>query len=151
MNKGISLAETILYFAILVILIPLIFAIFSWVAAANIRSRQLYNIDSESLKLLQTMVFNIRNSEAIIAPEFGESSSTLIIDTTKYILENNQIKISENGGPPAPLTSNKIVIADLIFINVSKFDTPGAITIKFKASNNKQQKKFYASASLRKK
>lgn len=149
-EKAFTLLETVVYFGIIVILIPLIVILLIWTMDINIRSQTSRDLEAEGLRVLQLMVGTIRNGDSVLAPGFGSSSSTLIIDSTTYTLDNNRIKISEGGNPLVAITSDNVMVTNLLFQNVSKFNTPEAITVRFKIKNKNQEKNFYVSAALRK-
>ena len=158
MKHGFSLIEVILYIALSTALLILLSSIFVWVVNSNLTSRTARDLEAEGLRVLQTMVNAIRNGHEINFPAVGNASSTLIIknssnalDITNFTLKDARIFVSEDGGSLIAITSRNVMAADLNFINVSKAGTTGAITVQFKISNRNQERKFYVSASLRRK
>lgn len=150
--------ETILYIGVIAFLIPLLVIIFGWAINVDLRSKVSRGIESEGLRAVQKMTFTIRNGATIESPTLSSTSSILIIrnssdiyDTNKYLLDNDKIKVSKANGPLEPITSSNVKVSDLVFSNVSRIETAGTVTIRFKVSDRKQQKSFYVSASLRKK
>ncbi len=157
-NKGLSLLEVIIYLGIIVFVIPTVTILILGVVKSNVTSKYTRELDLEGLRALQLITKAIRNSYSISYPEIGQSSNTCTVidssspsDTTKFIVDNGRLTISEDGGGLLPITSDKVTVSNFLCTNVSKFATPGALTISFKIRSKDQEKNFYVSSALRKK
>ena len=155
MNRGFSLLEASIYLVLVIIIMPLIAMLLFFTVDNRARSNNSSLLLLEGERVVDLITQTIKQAQEINQPAIGVSGDSLSLmmlnenqNPTIFNLVNGSINIKEGVGDALPLTSNKIVVTNLIFTNASKGATPGLISIEFSLSAQNFSKKFYVSASL---
>jgi len=163
-QQGFTLIELMLYVAIASVVLLMVTSFFQMTLAAKIKNRTILEVEQQGMQIMQIITQTIINSEAIISPTPGNSSTGLTLDVvsavddpTIFDLSSGTIRITQGVGVPVNLSSSLVNVDSLIFQNLSKTDTPGILRVEFTLSyiNNTGRnefnwsKNFYSSISLR--
>jgi prepilin-type N-terminal cleavage/methylation domain-containing protein len=164
MRKGFTLVEMLLYIAILSIIIMAFSSFFFLSYTSRIKAAAIAEVEQQGSQTMSLITQNIRNATSIASPTAGVSAGSLTL--TEYIGANSPtvfdqsvdtLRITEGVATAVNLTSNRIVVSNLSFQNLSRPSTPGVVQIKFtlthiNPSNRGEyiySKNFTSTASLR--
>ena len=135
--KGFTLIELVVYAGILAIILVLIFN-FSWqIIYGEIKSQTLLETQQNARFAMEKITRNIEKASAINSPAPGSSSNTLSLkmpetnlDPTVFEIFNDKLRIIEGTNTPLELTSDRVLVKNLQFTNLSYQNTPGTIRIE---------------------
>jgi len=164
MKKGFTLVEMLLYLAILSVVI-LSFSSFLFLSyTSRSKAATIAEIEQQGSQTMSLITQNIRNAASITAPAGGVSASSLTlteytgaVSPTVFDQSGNTMRITEDTTAAVNITSNRVVVSNLSFRNLSRPSTPGVIQIKFTLTHinpdNRGEysysKNFTSTASLR--
>jgi len=144
-QSGSSLIEMLIYIAIVsVFLITLIN--FSWdVIYSKVKNTTIGETTDNTHIIIEKIGLTTRNADSIDAPTSGQTSQTLVLNNpngsqTTFDLSDGRLRINEGTGY-FYLTSSKVNITNLEFINLSQTGTKGNIRIKMTISHNNPENK----------
>ncbi len=153
-KHGYTLIETLVYSVIialiLVAVVGSIFSVYKNFAKLRVDRRLSQNGDVAMERILRT----VRESAAVDLGQstFNLTPGALQVDSTKFYLDGQALKVEENGGPAQNLTSDADVTS-LIFYRQSTSTPSQIIKIEFSLSAGEGQflktKNFYGSAVMR--
>jgi prepilin-type N-terminal cleavage/methylation domain-containing protein len=164
MKKGFTLIEMLLYLAILSIIV-LAFSSFLFLSyTSRVKATVIAEVEQQGNQTMGLIIQNIQNTSGITAPITGVSANSLTL--TEYTSANSPavfdqsgtvIRIKEGVTAAVNITSNRVVVSNLSFQNLSRPNTPGIVQIKFTLTylnpDNRSEyiysKNFTSSASLR--
>lgn len=163
-NKGFTLIELLLYISISSVMLFVVVVFFSFILQSRVKNQTIAEVEQQGLSVMQIITQTIRNSEAVISPAAGLSSSFLTLDVvnvfddpTVFDLSGGAIRIAEGSSLPIFLNNSRVVVSNLVFSNIPRSDTLDIIRIQFTisyintAGRNEfdYSKTFYGSAGLR--
>jgi len=135
--------ESLLYIAIVSILLVSLTTFFSLILQSKNRSQTISEVDNQGLIIMHLMTRTIRNSTSITSPSVGVSASSLTLvvpdgtrSPTIFNATSGVLNITEGTGAAITLSSNRIIISNLSFNNVTKSGTTGTIKISFTLTYN---------------
>lgn len=144
-ESGSSLIEMLIYIAIVsVFLITLIN--FSWdVINSKVKNTTTGETTDNTHIIIEKIGIAARNASSIDTPELSQTSQILVLNNpggsqTTFDLSNGRLRINEGSGY-FYLTSSKVNIENLEFINLSQTGTEGNIRIKMTVSHNNPENK----------
>jgi hypothetical protein len=148
-QSGSSLIEMLIYISIVsVFLITLIN--FSWdVIYSKVKNTTIGETTDNTHVIIEKIGLATRNADSIATPTVGQTSQTLVINNpsggqTTFDLNSGRLRINEGMGY-FYLTSSKVNITNLEFINLSRSNTEGNIRIKMTVSHiNPENKQEYS-------
>lgn len=157
-KKGFSLIEVLVYIAVTVLIAGACVTTYLSLDATLIRNRTERILAHSASVSLERMVRNIRGAESInnAGSTFGTSPGALELvsgtTTTKFSISGDNLVVAVNGGTPGPLTSEEVIVRDLVFTRFT-----GAVTDMIRvqltlSANTKAAsttRTFYTSAVLR--
>ena len=164
MKKGFTLIETLLYLAILSIMVLALSSFLYMTYSARIHASVIAEVEQQGSQTMDIITQNIRNSSGITTPVAGTSAASLTlteytgaVSPTIFDQSGNTIRIKEGAGVTVDITSNRVVVSGLSFQNLTRSGTPGSVQVKFTLTHinpsNKGEyvysKSFTATASLR--
>ena len=148
MKKGFTLIEVLVATAIFTLVIIAFIGIFVTVAGVQVRQNSSAAVNGESQFLLQKIQYYVGLSSFVSSTQ-DLSTSTLTlrmpsssIDPTVLSLSNGTVYLQLATGTPQPLSSNAVVVSNLLFTRRS--NAPGhdavnvAFTVSYNTSNIKQ-------------
>lgn len=162
--KAFSLIEVMFYISMLSVFILVLATFWGTLMEVQEKGRAMSAVDSEALFILEQISESIRSAEGISSPLNGNSSSTLSLsfkdtsrDPTIFNLLNGDIQLSQAGGGYISLNSDRVVINNIIFTNLTRPSSKGTIKIQLDLSyinpngsaNSNYSQTYYAGASLR--
>lgn len=163
-KKGFTLVEALLYVSIISALILMMSSFLYLILNSRTKSQAILEVESQGEFVMNQITQAIRNSDSISVPLQGLSGQLLTLSNldssknpTVINLSDGNIQIKEGVSPITSLTSSQVIISDILFRNISKGNSPGAIRIEFTVSYNSDSfgaefnysRKFYGSASIR--
>lgn len=164
MKKGFTLVEMLLYLAVLSIVV-LAFSSFLFLSyTSRVKAAAIAEIEQQGSQTMSLITQNIRNAASITAPATGVSASSLTLteytganSPTVFDQSGSTLRITEGVTAAVNLTSNRVIVSNLSFQNLSRLSTPGVVQIKFtlthvNPSNRGEyiySKNFTSTASLR--
>ncbi len=164
MKKGFTLVETLLYLAILSIVV-LSFSSFMFLAyASRAKAAVVAEVEQQGNQIMSLIAQNIRNAVSVSSPAPGGTANflTLIeytpaLSPTTFDQSGNIMRVREGASVAINLTSDRVIAPDISFRNVSRPGTPGAVQIRFRLtyinSSNRNEysysKIFTSTVSLR--
>ncbi len=144
-ESGSSLIEMLIYIAIVsVFLITLIN--FSWdVIYSKVKNTTTGETTDNTHIIIEKIGLATRNASSIDTPGLGQTSQTLVLNNpsggqTTFDLSDGRLRINEGSGY-FYLTSSKVNIENLEFINLSQTGTEGNIRVKMTVSHNNSENK----------
>jgi len=150
-NSGFSLIEAIIYVAILGTFIFAFVSFSNMMTTSRINNQIILEINNQGNQAIKTITRYIRNSTAFSI----SNSSTLDLTTpngnVNFSVSGGILNITEGQGPIA-LTNNKVIVNNLVFLNLSQNSTAENIKINLtlESNSNTTPVTFYGSASIRK-
>jgi prepilin-type N-terminal cleavage/methylation domain-containing protein len=164
MKKGFTLIEMLLYISILSIIVLALSSFMFMTYSSRIKSTVISEVEQQGSQTMNIIAQNIRNASGITGPIAATSATSLTL--TEYIgslsptviaQSGNKIQITEGTNPAIDLTSNRVIVSNLSFSNLSRPNTPGVIQVKFNLTHinpdNRGEysysKDFTTTASLR--
>lgn len=139
-TNGFTLIEVLLYLSLMVIVLMGITSFAQNIFSVQNKSKIISDVDYESNYALD-LISSYIQKDKINSPLIFSSSTSLSLndkDNNQIIISliNNQINITSSNGSSTPITSNKIKISNLSFINLGLPNTSGLIKINWTADNN---------------
>jgi type II secretory pathway pseudopilin PulG len=164
-NRGFTLLETLLYISLTALTILAVAYLFSLIFETRIKQKAISEVEQQGNLAIKMITQAIRNSKDFDTLTPGNSNGlTLSVATenpntnpTIFSLSNGALTISMGSGPARPLTSDRVIVSNLLFQNLGSPATTGTIQVRFtlNATNPSgkneynYQETFYASASAR--
>lgn len=163
-NSGFTLIETILYFAILSIIILSMSYFIYLVLQTKIKNQTIAEVEQNGNQIMELTLQTIRNSSDINSPAQGTSATSTSLavpnpgdSPTLFELSGNAIRMKKGPGAYVTLTSSRVNASAVAFSNLSKTGTFGNIKVQFTlnyvntSGRNEYNytKTFYGTASLR--
>lgn len=163
-KNGTSLAELLIYMAIMVILTSAIISFIVLNKKIGDRNEAINEVEFQGQEIVEIISQTIRNGKSINVPALGGSGSqlSLVVDVSGdspivFDLVAGKMRIKRGAGVATNLNSDKVVISNLIFKNIGNAGTIGSINFQFNVKYlnpmNKTElnyaKTFFNSGSLR--
>ncbi len=164
-QKGMTLIETIIYMALLVLLLGAIINSILVLTTHYRAVRGVREIEDSGIAVLDRMTRDIRSADDVLTSvsNFNVSPGRLTViardpitgqgTTTAFLVENNRVVVYENGAYVGPLTKQSVVI---VGFTVRLVDTANADAIKIELSMQSGQavpnivsKNFYSTVVMR--
>jgi len=162
MNKGFTLIETVIYTAILGLLLAV--AVSSLVLILNLYTRfdVRRDIQDSALTSLDRMTREIRNAASVSTSgsSFGAHPGILVTSvneggtpiTRQFSLDNGVLHLYEDGADQGPLTSSDVeVVSFILHRGQTSYSEVVRLQLQLQAGNgdNQETKTFYTSTVLR--
>jgi type II secretory pathway pseudopilin PulG len=162
--RAFTLMEVLLYISLVSIMLTVLVSFIGAITSSRQRSQVIADVNEQGVQVMQQITQTIRNSTLINNPPLGTPGSTVSVNVptaslspTIFSLSSGVIEIKEGSATAIPLTSNRVVVSNLIFTNLSRSGTKGVIKIQFTLThtnpNNRKEfsysETFYGAASLK--
>jgi len=164
-RSGFTLIETLLYMAIVSILVGAMTSLIILMLQARAKNQTIAEVEQQGIFVAQYITNMLRNGDYVTEPYIGGATSinlsAAILDPTKnplnMTLYNGAIQTNEALTGSVNLTNTRVVASGLSFQNFSRTGTPGTVRGQFtltavNPSGRKEfqfQKTFTFSATLR--
>ncbi len=147
-DKGFTLIEVVLYIAIISILISgvIFLAVQLIMLKSNADSMNL--ISSESNKLIESILYDVRNCDSINVIDSSTLELTTGSDTRKYYISEGQIYIDENESS-YDFSSNLVNYIDFTVVDWTSVQSSNIVHIDFEIERGTLSEKFQISAHKR--
>lgn len=163
-EAGFTLIELLLYISLVSIMIFSIVTLYMGLVAARVKNQAVGEVEQQATQVIQIITQTARNATAINSPSLNSSGTLLslaVVDGTKnptvFDSSAGVMRITEDAGSAAALTSGSVVVSGLTFSNLSSSGSPGTVRVQFTltfvnpSGRNEYDysKTFYGSASIR--
>ncbi len=164
--RGVTLLELVIYIGLVAGLISSLSLFFFYAHSARLRNQMIADVEQEGARVLELMLGAIRNADNITSPPSpspgGPATSALQLDVfdvakdpTVFDTSGSVLRRKEGTSPAMDLTSGRVAVSTLSFINLTPAGTPGTVRVQFTLSTASASgpytysRTFYGSASLR--
>lgn len=137
-NKGFTLIELLLYVSLSGIILLSVSIFMASLLEARVKNQTIATVEQEGAQVMEVIKQAVRNATVINSPAIGASAGSFSINTvipannpTIFDLSSGTIRIKEGAGPAVSLTSNRNIVSDLNFQNLTKPFTSGNIRTSF--------------------
>jgi len=163
--KAFTFVEILLYIGLVSIFIVTLSSFMGFFNQAQLKSSTIEDVNQQGLYLNEVISQAIRDSDGIATPARGTNASLVTLSTSKSPARNpikielisGKVYMSEGVGTAVQITSDRVIVTNLNFINASQLTTSGnvhfQISINHKNPNNRSEfnyaQNFYGSATTR--
>lgn len=165
-KKAFTLVETLLYIALVGILLTSIVTFLSAILATESKNEAIFEVDQQATFVIDKVTDTIRNAEAINSPSAGSNGNSLSLemanaseDPTVFSLNGGIMEITEGSSGSIPISTNNVTISGLTFYNLTPPSSPDAqsvkfvFTVTFNSSSGRQESNYtqtyHAAATIR--
>lgn len=163
MTKSFTLIETLVYVAILAIIISAVSSYFLWAIHSNAKTKAMRETLDNARRAMEIITYEIKESESIYVPTsvFGSHPGQISLETRKYLPEGEVItyidfflcgdricfkKESQNA---ITLTSDRVKVSKLEFNQIATNSLIPSVQIDLKVDYNQVSVELTSIASLR--
>ena len=134
-NNGFTLIELLIYIGILGFILVIMTGFFWNIALGYIKENSYQELQQNGRFVLTTITQETRQAKRIVLPTQGASSDSLALEMpdlsqTVFSLRDGKIIIVKNGSEPVELTTDRIIVSNLKFTNMSYDNAPGTLRIE---------------------
>lgn len=162
-EKGFTLIELLLYVGICALALSALFGLLSFVIGARVRMESMAEVDEQGVQIMQSVLQEMRNAEAVTSPTLGNSASSVTLDVVDasrdpvtFSLSGDALVATENG-VSTTLTNSLVTISGFTVQNLGQTGTAGVLQVTFTVTrvNNSGRREydyertFTGSAALR--
>lgn len=163
-TQGFTLIELLLYIAIASVILLTTAGFLATLLSARVKHQTIAEVEGQGRVAMELILQTIRTAELITLPATSTSASSLVLnvvsgglDPTIFDSSGGIIRSTEGAGASVALTNTRVSATNLMFLNLSRAGTPGAVRVSFTLSlvnssgrnEYEYSKTFYGSASLR--
>jgi Tfp pilus assembly protein PilW len=150
MNKrGFTLLELVLYVSIASLVLMSTTGFFYLILQSQVKNQTVADVEQQGQSAMEVITQTIRNATGVNSPGIGASTSALSLanndgakDPTVFDLANGALEIKEGTASPINLTSDKVVVSNISFQNLSRSPANNSIRIRFTISHVNPGNKF---------
>jgi len=163
-QKGITFTELLVYVAVFSIVFGIIISFFLWTTESNTKIKAKRETLDNSRRAMEIIGYEIKNAKSVYTPTstFGSHPGQLSLETTKYLADNEtnsyidfflcgtQLCMKKESQVPIPLTSEQVVVSNLIFTQVVTSSIPSIqinLRIEYNTSDPRPAHKALISAT----
>lgn len=162
-KKGFTLIELLLYVGVTSFILTAVVLFMATLIQTQTKSRTISEVNQQGALVLQVITQAVRNAVDINSPAIGLTATSLSIGRTDSLKNPTIFSVNAGafqvveGASSYILTNSKVTAVNLVFTNLSRVNTPGAVKIEFILAHvnptNRNEfdysKTFSATASLR--
>ena len=146
-QKGLTLIETLLYVAIMGMMIQGFIIFTLSISGTNSKAYVIQEVQANTRMALDVISQKIRAADDIITPSDGNATSTLVLDMPglepdlTFNVVDGVLGIIEGTASSTPITSNKVNVSNLIYTNLAtgeKDNVKIEITTIYKIGESKE-------------
>lgn len=159
-QKSFTLIEILVYIAVLAIITVAISSFFLWFIHSNTKARAMRETLDNTRRAMEIMTYEIKEAKSIYTPT--TTSTQLSLETTKYLPEEEKttyvdfylcgtrLCLKKESQTPVALTSDRVVVNNLEFLEIATTSTAPSIQINLKIDykNPTGRPEYRASANL---
>lgn len=153
--KGFTLIELLLYLSLAMVMLAVLGGIGINVLSSRVKAHSFEQIHYNAVYLSEVLTQKIEQASAITAPVGFSTSSVLSLamddaekDPTIFDLEDGQVTIQEGANLPMVISSNDVVVSQLVFTNLQEGTDSGFVRIEMHIeSENPQERNMYSASS----
>lgn len=158
MKKSFTLIELLIYAGILILFLTFSILFFWDIIFGNIKESAYREVQQNARFSMTKIGHEIKKAKSIISPSAGSTSTSLSLEMvnpdfnpTVFDLSEGKLRITQGGNPPIFLTTDRVVITNLVFTNLSYSGTPGTIRIEIEIEhkNPANRPEYEASIELK--
>lgn len=141
-NQGFTLIETIIYIAIIGIVISGFVSYSLSLSGVRNKNHSMVAVQANGRVALEVMTQKIREAQAVLAPTSGVSGDQLVLDMPgtspdiTFSVLSGELTMQEAGSPAAAITDNQISVSNLLFTNLSASGERANIQIEITVDYN---------------
>jgi len=139
---GFTLIELLIYIAIVGTILVLMTGFFWNIALGYIKENSYQELQQNGRFALMKMEQEIKKARGIIAPMPGSTANNLSLEManpslnpTIFDLNEGKLRITQGTNPFYELTTDRVVVGNLQFTNLSYTETPGTVRIEMVLSH----------------
>ena len=136
-NQGLTLVELLIYMAILGSILAIMTGFFWNIALGYAKENSYQELQQNGRFVLTKMNQEIKKAKRINSPSPGFSANSLSLEManpnlnpTTFDLNGGKLRIIQGTNPPYELTTDRIIVNNLQFTNLSYDNTPGTVRIE---------------------
>jgi len=159
-QKSFTLIEILVYIAVLAIITVAISSFFLWFIHSNTKARAIRETLDNTRRAVEIMTYEIKEAKSIYTPT--TTSTQLSLETTKYLPEEEKttyidfylcgtrLCLKKESQTPVALTSDRVVVNNLEFLEITTTSTAPSIQINLKIDykNPTGRPEYQASVNL---
>lgn len=137
-GAGFTLVEVLLYVAIVTIVAGSFAAFFDATIKGRIKQEVVSEVAANGETALAIIAQHIRNARSITSPMASGTAASLTlvmpdsgISPVVFDLSGGTLRVSEKGAATTSLSSLRVTAAGLVFTNLTRSGTPGAVRFQF--------------------
>lgn len=162
--KGFTLIELLLTLGLTGLVVVVVSGLLQLFLVGRIKSQTIAEVEQQGQAIMLQIAQTARNAESLTAPIPAARDVSLTLDVTApsqdptvFSLASGVLQMTEGAAPAVALSNNRVTVSNLLFTNVSRPNTPGAVRIEFTVAHNNSSgrqefgytKNFAATASIR--
>ncbi len=159
-QKSFTLIEILVYIAVLTIITVAISSFFLWFIHSNTKARAIRETLDNTRRAVEIMTYEIKEAKSIYTPT--TTSTQLSLETTKHLPEEEKttyidfylcgtrLCLKKESQTPVALTSDRVVVNNLEFLEITTTSTAPSIQINLKIDykNPTGRPEYQASVNL---
>jgi len=159
-QKSFTLIEILVYIAVLAIITVAISSFFLWFIHSNTKARAMRETLDNTRRAVEIMTYEIKEAKSIYTPT--TTSTQLSLETTKHLPEEEKttyidfylcgtrLCLKKESQTPVALTSDRVVVNNLEFLEITTTPTAPSIQVNLKADykNPTGRPEYQASVNL---
>ena len=163
-QKGFTLLETLIYIAVLAIIMGAITSYFLWAIKSSIKSQVMGETLDNTRRTMEIMISEIREAEGIYTEtsSFGSHPGQLSLETTKYVptderrtyidfyISDGRLALKKESQDSIYLTSERVEVTNLVFSQIvsgAAFSIQIDLQVNWKDTTGRPE--YQASVNLR--
>jgi type II secretory pathway pseudopilin PulG len=163
-TSGFTLVESLIYFAILGILLVAIGSILFHVILGKIKAETIQEVSQNARIVTERIADSVRNAQSISTPSSGQTTTSLSLtmtaaskNPTVFDVSSGRLRIKEGSSAAQNITGEDVTVSSISFTNVSYANTPGTVRIALTLAASgtsvlkeyKYQNTFYTTVTIR--
>ncbi|MEI7777605.1 MAG: hypothetical protein WCI52_03285 [bacterium] len=161
MKKGFSLAETIVYIALLAIIFIVVINSLVAIMSSYYSIKSSRDIENSAMLGLDRIERDIKNSSNIAAISTSTNPNSITLNTfdsdnnplvVRFYVSSGTLLVDENGSYSGPLSDSDVTVSSLLFSPISTGNSSGVkiqMTLQSGTSSAFKSKNFYDTAVMR--
>lgn len=137
-SSGFTLIEVLLYVAIVSIIFGGIMSLLDATFKSRIRNEVIAEVERGGNNVMSVITQHVRSAQSITSPAASSTATTLTlvmpdmnISPVVFQISGGRIEMSERGLGTTTLTSTQLTASSLLFTNLSRSTTEGAVRVMF--------------------
>jgi competence protein ComGC len=143
MKNAFTLIEFLIYIAIISSVLVLTSGFLWNIVFGNIKETAYQEVQQNGRFALTKIIQETKKATSINSPPPGDSANSLSLEMadpdlnpTIFDLTDGKLRITQGTSDPIDLTTDRVIVSNLLFINLSYEGTPGTIRIEMEISHS---------------